>query len=95
MPQPSFKNIPTTVKQTITGANLPMDDRTAILNALEVLCAGLKAAQNADVSTANAAASAGAPTKAEFDAVVSLANQLKATLNSLQAKLRTANLLTP
>lgn len=40
------------------------------------------------VSTANAVASVGVPTKAEFDAVVALANELKADLNALIAALK-------
>lgn len=40
------------------------------------------------VSTANAVASVGVPTKAEFDAVVALVNELKADLNALIAALK-------
>jgi hypothetical protein len=43
------------------------------------------------VSSANATAAAGeAPTKAEFDAVVTLCNELKAQLNDLISKSKTA-----
>lgn len=43
------------------------------------------------VSSANAAAAAGsAPTKAEFDAVVALANECKKQLNDLISKAKTA-----
>lgn len=48
----------------------------------------------ADVAAANAAAAAGAnPTKAEFDALVTLANEEKTVLNGLLAKLRAAGLI--
>ena len=43
------------------------------------------------VASANATAAAGdAPTKAEFDAVVALANELKAQVNDLISKAKTA-----
>lgn len=46
------------------------------------------------VQSADAAAAAGdAPTKAEFDAVVALANECKKTLNDLRGNLQAANLL--
>ena len=52
------------------------------------------AAAVADVSAADAAAAATETvTKAEFDAVVTLANDLKATLNALLAASRTAGQL--
>ena len=45
-------------------------------------------AAGAKVTAANAAAAAGtAPTKAEFDAVVTLANELKAKYNALVSSL--------
>ena len=50
-----------------------------------------KAATVAAVSSADAAAAAGdAPTKAEFDAVVALCNELKAKLNSTLANVKSA-----
>ena len=46
------------------------------------------------VSKADGAKAAGtAPTKAEFDAVVDLANQTKAQLNALLAQLRNAGII--
>jgi hypothetical protein len=48
----------------------------------------------ADVASDDGAAAAGAaPTKAEYDAVVTLANETKAQLNATLAALRTAGLL--
>lgn len=48
----------------------------------------------ADVASANGVAAVGAtPTKAEFDAVVTLANETKAQLNSALARLRLANVI--
>lgn len=48
----------------------------------------------ASVATANATAAAGAnPTKAEFDAVVTLLNETKAQLNTLLATLRSAGII--
>lgn len=45
-------------------------------------------ASTSKVTAADAAAAAGsAPTKAEFDAVVTLANELKAKYNALATKL--------
>lgn len=47
-----------------------------------------------DVAAADAVAAAGAnPTKEEFDAVVTLANELKAQLNTALTALRTANII--
>jgi hypothetical protein len=40
------------------------------------------------VTTANAVASVGVPTKVEFDAVVALANELKTDLNALITALK-------
>jgi hypothetical protein len=52
------------------------------------------AAAQDSTAAADAAVAAGAtPTKAEFDAVVALANELKADLNGLLAKLRAAHLI--
>lgn len=52
------------------------------------------AATQASVASADAVAAAGAnPTKAEYDAVVTLVNELKAVVNSLLTKLRNAGLM--
>ena len=54
------------------------------------------AAAVADIDAAAGAAAAGsAPTKAEFDAVVELANETKDVVNGLLASLRAAGLLAP
>ena len=52
------------------------------------------AATTPDVNASAAAAAAGdAPTKAEFDAVVSLANATRATLNALLGRLEAAGIV--
>lgn len=54
----------------------------------------LPVATVADATAANAVAAAGAnPTKAEYDAVVTLANELKTRLNALNAALRAAGVI--
>jgi hypothetical protein len=58
------------------------------------LTANPEQAAVADVASANGVAAAGAnPTKAEFDAVVTLANETKAQLNAALAALRLANII--
>ena len=53
-----------------------------------------KQAVIAAISTADAAAAAGeAPTKAEFDPVVTLANANKAKINAILAALKTAGII--
>ena len=48
----------------------------------------------ADVTAADAVAAAGAaPTKAEYDVLVTEANETKAKLNTLLARLRTAGII--
>lgn len=48
----------------------------------------------AAIATADAVASVGVPTKAEFDAVVALANAEKAKINALIAELKSRGILT-
>lgn len=58
------------------------------------LTANPKQAAVANVASANGVAAAGAtPTKAEFDAVVALANETKVQLNAALAALRNANII--
>jgi hypothetical protein len=58
------------------------------------LTANPEQAAVADVASADGEAAAGAnPTKAEYDAVVTLANETKAQLNAALAALRTAGII--
>ncbi len=82
------------VAVTSTAAELNILDgvtKTAVqINALPIV----EQTAVADVASADGVAAAGAnPTKAEFDAVVTLANEIKAQLNSALAKLRLANVI--
>ncbi len=82
----------TTVTSTAAELNI-LDGVTktaAQINALPIV----EQLAIADIDAADGVAAAGAnPTKAEFDAVVTLANANKAKINALLAELRLANII--
>ena len=93
MAKSTYNNVPKAVMDTINAGIGTLEDKLATLDTLEVALGAIKAAAQVNVATADAVASVAAPTKAEFDAVVALANANKAAINGLLGKLRTAGLL--
>ena len=83
----------TSQKRVVAQAALREDQLVgtlALFNADGTPYGGTKAAVTAlaPVATANAAQSVGVPTKAEFDAVVALANANKAAINAIITALK-------
>lgn len=78
----------------MSGTNFPNGIKTRDANGVDKTITGNTAV--ASVASADGVAAAGAtPTKAEYDVVVALVNELKAQVNALLVQLRNAYIIKP